>query len=75
MERHLMPDHVYMCISALPKFNIAFILGFLKGKGGVLIQRTVLKEKRVFGLHFWARGYCVSTAGLDEESIRKYIYP
>ena len=39
----------------------------------VLIHRKVLKEKRVSGLHFWARGYCVSTVGLDEETIIKYI--
>jgi len=39
----------------------------------VLIHRTILSQKRVSGLHFWARGYCVSTIGLDEETIRNYI--
>ena len=62
-----------MCISVSPKYSIAFVIGFLKSKSAVLIHRTVLKEKRVSGLHFWARGYCVSTVGLDEETIKKYI--
>ena len=73
LEGHLMPDHVHMCISVPPKFSIAFVIGFLKGKSAVLIHRKVLQEKRVSGLHFWSRGYCVSTVGLDEETIRKYI--
>jgi putative transposase len=56
LEGHLMPDHIHMCISVPPKYSIAFVIGFLKGKSAVLIHRKVLKEKRVSGLHFWARG-------------------
>ena len=73
LEGYLMPDHVHMCLSVPPKYSIAFVIGFLKGKTAVLIHRTVLKQRRVSGLHFWARGYCVSTVGLDEETIRNYI--
>ena len=73
VEGHLMPDHIHMCLSVPPKFSIAFIIGFLKGKSAIRIHREILKVKRVTGLHFWSRGYCVSTVGLDEESIRKYI--
>ena len=73
LEGHLMPDHVHICISVPPKFSIAFVIGFLKGKSAIRIHREILKEKRVTGLHFWSRGYCVSTVGLDEETIRKYI--
>ena len=68
-----MPDHIHMCLSVPPKYSIAFVIGFLKGKSAVLIHRTVLDQKRISGLHYWARGYCVSTVGLDEETIRKYI--
>ena len=68
-----MPDHIHMCLSVPPKFSIAFIIGFLKGKSAIRIHREILKAKRVTGLHFWSRGYCVSTVGLDEETIRKYI--
>ena len=73
LEGHLMPDHIHMCLSVPPKFSIAFVIGFLKGKSAVLIHRKLLKTKRSTGLHFWSRGYCVSTVGLDEETIRKYI--
>ncbi len=73
LEGHLMPDHIHMCLSVPPKFSIAFVIGFLKGKSAVRIHRELLKNKRVTGLHFWSRGYCVSTVGLDEEAIRKYI--
>ena len=73
LEGHLMPDHIHMCLSVPPKFSIAFVIGFLKGKSAVRIHREVLGNKRVTGLHFWSRGYCVSTVGLDEETIRKYI--
>ena len=73
VERHLMPDHIHMCLSVPPKFSLAFIIGFLKGKSAIRIHREILKVKRVTGLHFWSRGYCVSTIGLDEKVIRKYI--
>ncbi len=73
LEGHLMPDHIHMCLEIPPKYSVAHTLGFLKGKSAVRIHRTVLKAKRATGLHFWARGYCVSTVGLDEETIRQYI--
>ncbi len=56
-----------------PKFSIAFVIGFLKGKSAVLIHRRLLGHRRVTGMHFWARGNCVSTVGLDEATIRRYI--
>ena len=73
VEGHLMADHVHMCLSVPPKYSIAFVIGFLKGKSAVRIHRELLRHKRVTGLHFWSRGYCVSTVGLDEETVRKYI--
>ena len=73
IEGHLMPDHIHMCLSIPPKFSIAFVIGFLKGKSAVRIHRNLMGNKRVTGLHFWSRGYCVSTVGLDEDTIRKYI--
>ena len=62
-----------MCLSVAPKYSIASVIGFLKGKSAVMIHRRLMGHRRVTGLHFWARGYCVSTVGLDEETIRKYI--
>ena len=67
-----MPDHVHMCLSIPPKYSVAFVIGFLKGKSAVRIHRQC-GEKRVYGLHFWSVGYCVSTVGLNEETIRDYI--
>jgi len=73
VEGHAMPDHIHLCLSIPPKFSVANTIGFLKGKSAVRIHRELLKERRMTGLHFWAAGYCVSTVGLDETAIRKYI--
>ena len=73
VEGHLMPDNVHMCVSIPPKHSVAFAIGFIKGKSAVRIHRQILGNKKVTGLHFWSRGYCVSTVGLNEETIRKYI--
>ena len=73
LEGSLRSDHVQMCLRVAPKFSIAFVIGFLKGKSAVRIHRNLLKNKQSKGKHFWSRGYCVSTVGLDEATIRKYI--
>jgi putative transposase len=73
VEGHLCPDHVHMCLSIPPKYSVAFVIGFLKGKSAIRIHRKAERDGRVTGKHFWAPGYCVSTVGLDEEKIRKYI--
>jgi len=73
LEGHAMADHIHMCLSVPPKFSIAQMIGFLKGKSAVRIHRQLLRERRMTGLSFWATGYCVSTVGLDEETIRRYI--
>ena len=73
LEGHAMPDHVHLCLSIPPKYSVSHTIGFLKGKSAVRIHRELLGEKRMTGLHFWAKGYCVSTVGLDEAVIRRYI--
>ncbi len=73
-EGHLMPDHVHMMISIPPKYAVAQVVGFIKGKSAIHIARVYAERKRNFvGQHFWARGYFVSTVGRDEEVIRAYI--
>ena len=58
----------------VPKYSVAHTVGFLKGKSAIRIHRQFLGQKRNFtGLYFWARGYCVSTVGLDEAKFRAYI--
>jgi len=73
-EGHLMPDHVHMLISIPPKYSVAQVVGFIKGKSAIHVAREFLGRKKNFtGQSFWARGYFVSTVGRDEETIRKYI--
>jgi len=74
VEGHAMADHIHWCLSIPPKFSVANTVGFLKGKSAIRIHREYLGQKRNFtGLHFWAKGYCVSTIGLDEQTIIQYI--
>jgi putative transposase len=73
-EGHLMPDHVHMLISIPPKYGVAQVVGYIKGKSAIHIARSFLGRKKNFtGQHFWARGYFVSTVGRDEQTIREYI--
>lgn len=73
-EGHLMPDHVHMMLSIPPKYAVAQIVGYIKGKSAIHIARTFCDRKRNFvGQHFWARGYFVSTVGRDEAVVRAYI--
>ena len=73
-EGHLMRDHVHMLISVPPKYAVSQIVGFLKGKRSIQIARQHFGKKSNFvGMNFWARGYFVSTVGLNEEIVRSYI--
>lgn len=74
IEGHMMSDHVHMLISIPPKYSVAQVVGFIKGKSAIHIARNYLGHRRNFtGQQFWARGYHVSTVGRDEATIRKYI--
>ena len=74
VEGHCMPDHIHMCLSIPPKYSVAHMIGFLKGKSAVRIHRELMRTKgTLFGRAFWSRGYCVSTVGLDEAMISRYI--
>ena len=68
-----MPDHVHMLISIPPKYSVSHIVGFLKGKAALYIANKYARKRRYKGYHFWARGYFVSTAGSDEQVVRRYI--
>ena len=73
VEGHVMADHVHMCLGIPPKYSVANTLGKLKGKAAIMIHQKYGRKRNFVGLHFWARGYCVSTVGLDETMIREYI--
>src|SRR5712691_4419887 len=71
-EGHLMADHVHMLLSIPPKYSVAQVVGFIKGKAAIHIARTFMgRRKNSTGHHFWARGYYVSTVGRDEAVIRE----
>ncbi len=73
-EGHLLPDHVHIMISIPPKYSVAQVIGYIKGKSAIHIAREFGGRKRNFvGQHFWARGYFVTTVGRDEAVIREYI--
>ena len=68
------PDHIHILISILLKYSVAQVIGFIKGKSAIHIARMCLGQKKNYiGIHFWARGYFVSTVGADEETIANYI--
>lgn len=74
VEGHLMSDHVHLCISIPPKYAVSNVVGYIKGKSAIQIARQFGGRQRNFtGENFWARGYFVSTVGLDEEMVKAYI--
>ena len=74
-EMNVQEDHVHMVVSIPPKVSISELMGILKGKTAIKLFKSYpgLKRKPYWGNHFWSRGYCVSTVGLDEEKIRRYV--
>ena len=74
VEGSAVSDHIHMVLSVPPKYSIAMTMGYLKGKSAIRIHREILRTQgTLFGRSFWARGYCVSTVGLDEAMIREYV--
>ena len=74
LEGHLMVDHIHILIEIPPKYSVAQVVGYIKGKSAIHIARTYEgRQKNFTGQNFWARGYFVSTVGLDETVIREYI--
>ena len=74
LEGNIQVDHIHLVLSIPPKYSISEAIGFLKGKSAIKIfdMHHELK-RRYWGRHFWSKGYCVSTIGLDEEQIRRYV--
>ena len=74
LEGHLCMDHVHMMIRIPPKYAVSHVVGYIKGKSAIRVARDHMGRQRNFkGYHFWARGYFVSTVGIDEHTIRDYI--
>ena len=75
IELNLQPDHVHLLVLVPPKLSISEFVGTLKGRTAIRVFNKFrhLKSKPYWGNHFWARGYCVDTVGLDAEKIQKYV--
>lgn len=74
MEGNTGIDHILILVSIPPKYSVATIAGYLKGKSAMIVFEKYSNLKKNFkGHNFWARGYYVSTVGLDEAKVRKYI--
>jgi putative transposase len=74
IEVNVQIDHVHLVVSIPPKYAVSQFMGFLKGKLALrLFDRFPQLRKKYWGQHVWSRGYCVSTIGLDEERITKYV--
>ena len=74
IEGHMMPDHVHLLLSIPPRISISSFMGYLKGKSALMMFDRHANLKYKFGnRHFWAEGYYVTTVGLNESTIKKYI--
>ena len=74
LELNVQADHVHVIVSIPPKYAVSSFMGYLKGKLAIrLFDRYEKLGRRYWGRHLWSRGYCVSTIGLDEDKIRKYV--
>ena len=74
IEGHLMPDHVHLLLEIPPRMSVSSFMGYLKGKSSLMILENHSNLKYKFGnRNFWATGYYVSTVGLNEATIKKYI--
>ena len=75
VELNVQPDHVHLLVMVPPKTSISDFVGTMKGRTAIRVFNKFrdLKQKPYWGNHFWSKGYCVDTVGLDEEMIRKYV--
>jgi putative transposase len=75
VELNVQPDHVHLLAMVPPKISISDFVGTMKGRTAIRVFNKFrdLKQKPYWGNHFWSKGYCVDTVGLDEEMIRKYV--
>ena len=69
-----MSDHIHLVLSIPPKYAVSDAVGFIKGKSAIkMFDKHRDLKKRYWGRHFWAKGYCVSTIGLNEKQIKEYV--
>ncbi len=67
------PDHIHLVLRIPPKHSVAFVMGFLKGKSAIRMHNVLGRKRSITKKNFWSRGYSVTTVGIDEDTIRKYV--
>lgn len=74
-EMNVQIDHIHIVVSIPPKVSVSELMGILKGKLAIKLFKSYpkMKQKPYWGNHFWARGYFISTVGIDEEVIKRYV--
>jgi putative transposase len=75
VELNVQPDHVHLLVRVPPKISISKLMGVVKGRMALRLftRFPYLRKRPYWGNHFWAKGYCVDTVGVDAEIIRKYV--
>ena len=74
VEGSMCIDHVHMCVKIPPKVSVSGFMGYLKGKSSLMIFERHANLKYKYGnRHFWAKGFYVTTVGLNAEAVKKYI--
>ena len=75
VEMNVQVDHVHLLVKVPPKLSISQLMGVLKGRTAIRLftEFPSLRKKPYWGNHFWAKGYCVDTVGLNSEMIQKYV--
>jgi putative transposase len=75
LELNVQIDHIHLVCSIPPKVSVSELMGTLKGKLAIKLFKSYpnLKQKPYWGNHFWSRGYFVTTVGVDEEIIKRYV--
>ena len=75
VELNIQVDHVHLLVMVSPKVSVSEYVGTIKGRTAIRVFNKFreLKRRPYWGNHFWARGYCVDTVGLDTEKIRAYV--
>ncbi|MDC9623997.1 IS200/IS605 family transposase [Xenorhabdus sp. XENO-7] len=75
VELNVQLDHVHLLVKIPPKLSVSQVLGHLKGRTAIRLfnKFPYLRKKKLWGNHFWSRGHCVDTVGVNEEMIRKYV--
>jgi putative transposase len=74
VELNIQEDHIHMCLLTSPRYSCSYVMQIMKGKSSAWLKKKIKRQKGIYEKHsLWARGYFVSTIGLDEYVVRRYV--